>query len=117
MNFPLKSSTQVMFDFRKNVIREFTTAAIGLPASYEPYNAANTSSWRVYRDYEEPFVTYGYVVNQRFDYSDFVGISGGFRSDYSSAFGQGSKPFTFGRGDAYLRLSSLGFWENNFLAK
>lgn len=116
MNFPLKSSTQVMFDFRKNVIREFTTAAIGLPATYEPYNAANTSSWRVYRDYEEPFVTYGYVVNQRFDYADFVGVSGGFRSDYSSAFGQGSKPFTFGRGDAYLRLSSLDFWENGNIA-
>lgn len=112
INFPLRSSTQVLFDWRKNVIREFTTAAIGLPASYEPYNAANTSSWRVYRDYEEPFITYGYLVNQRFDYSDFVGISGGFRSDYSSAFGQGSKPFTFGRGDAYFRLSALDFWEN-----
>lgn len=116
LDFPLKSSTQVLFDWRKNVIREFTTAAIGLPASYEPYNAANTGSWRVYRDYEEPFVTYGYLVNQRFDYSDFVGVSGGFRSDYSSAFGQGSKPFTFGRGDAYFRLSALDFWENGSLS-
>lgn len=113
LNIPLVSSTQVMFDWRKNVKREFTTAAIGLPASYEPYNAANTSTWRVYRDYEEPFVTYGYLVNQRLDYDDFVGISGGFRSDYSSAFGQGSKPFTFGRGDAYLRVSGLQFWEDS----
>ncbi|HTF20786.1 MAG TPA: SusC/RagA family TonB-linked outer membrane protein [Chryseolinea sp.] len=115
-NFPLKSSTQVLFDWRKNMIREFTTAAMGLPASYQPYNAANTGSWRVYRDYEEPFVTYGYLVNQRFDYDDFVGISGGFRSDYSSAFGEGSKPFTFGRGDAYLRLSALDFWENSSIS-
>ena len=118
-SLPLKSITQGVFDWRKNVIKEYTTAAVGLPADYDPYNAAYASTWRVYRDYEEPFVTYGYLINQRFEYDDFAGVSGGFRSDYSSAFGRGSKPFTFPRGDAFFRLSGLDFWEsssvNNFL--
>ncbi|MBT1700855.1 SusC/RagA family TonB-linked outer membrane protein [Fulvivirgaceae bacterium PWU4] len=118
-NIPLRTVTQAAFDWRKNVIKEYTVAAMGLPASYEPYNGAYASSWRVYRDYEEPFVTYGYLINQRLEYDDFVGVSGGFRSDYSSAFGRGSKPFTFPRGDVYFRLSGLDFWEstavNSFL--
>ncbi|MFT4023194.1 MAG: SusC/RagA family TonB-linked outer membrane protein [Flavihumibacter sp.] len=113
---PLVSTTQALFDWRKQVIKEYTSAAMGLPAAYEPYNAANTTSWRVYRDYEEPFVTYGYMINQRFEYDDFAGISAGFRSDYSSAFGRGSKPFTFPRGDAFLRISSMPFFKNSALA-
>ncbi|MBN8821071.1 MULTISPECIES: SusC/RagA family TonB-linked outer membrane protein [unclassified Spirosoma] len=112
-SIPLKSITQALFDYRNSTVKEYTSAAIGLPAAYAPYNAANTTSWRVYRDYQEPFITYGYLINQRFEYGDFAGISGGFRSDYSSAFGQGSKPFTFPRGDAFVRLSALPFWQNS----
>jgi TonB-linked SusC/RagA family outer membrane protein len=114
-NLPIKSTTQGAFDWRKNVLKEYTSAALGLPSAYEPYTAANTSSWRVYRDYEEPFITYGYLVNQRFEYGEFAGISGGFRSDYSSAFGRGSKPFTFPRGDAFLRISALNFWSDGVI--
>lgn len=113
LKLPIRSVTQVAFDYRNSNSKEYTSAAIGLPAAYSPYNASTTSSWRVYRDYSEPFITFGYLVNQRFEYGDFVGVSGGFRSDYSSAFGQGSKPFTFPRGDAYLRLSGLKFWQNS----
>ena len=113
LNLPIKSTTQALFDWRNSNSKEYISAAVGLPAAYAPYNAANTTSWRVYRDYVEPFITYGYLVNQRFEIGEFAGFSGGFRSDYSSAFGQGSKPFTFPRGDAYLRLSSLKFWENS----
>ncbi|GAB4053750.1 TonB-dependent receptor [Spirosoma litoris] len=110
---PLKSVTQALFDYRNSMLKEYTSVALGLPAAYAPYNATNGSSWRVYRDYQEPFITYGYLINQRFEYGDFAGISGGFRSDYSSAFGQGSKPFTFPRGDAFVRLSALPFWQNS----
>ena len=95
LNIPLKSVTQTAFDWRNSTIKEYTSTAMGLPSAYEPYTAANTTSWRVYRDYKEPFITYGYLVNQRFEFADIAGISGGFRSDYSSAFGRGSKPFTF----------------------
>ncbi|GAB3957875.1 TonB-dependent receptor [Spirosoma harenae] len=112
-NLPIKLVTQGLFDYRNSMTKEYTSAAIGLPAAYAPYNAANTTSWRVYRDYQEPFITYGYLLNQRFEYGDWLGLSGGFRSDYSSAFGQGSKPFTFPRGDAYVRFSSLPFWQNS----
>lgn len=110
---PIKSVTQALFDYRNSNLKEYTSAALGLPAAYAPYNAANTTSWRIYRDYQEPFITYGYLVNQRFEIGDFAGLSGGFRSDYSSAFGQGSKPFTFPRGDAFVRLSALPFWQNS----
>ncbi len=41
----------------------------------------------------------------------------GIRSDYSSAYGKGSKPFTFPRGDAYFRVSGLGFWDNSGISK
>ncbi|HZY81894.1 MAG TPA: SusC/RagA family TonB-linked outer membrane protein [Cyclobacteriaceae bacterium] len=112
LSVPIKSTTQVLYDYRKNVLRENTIASMGLPSAYEPYNAANTSSWRVYRDYTEPFITFGYLVFQKFDFGEVAGVSAGFRSDYSSAFGQGSKPFTFPRGDGYFRLSGLDFWKN-----
>lgn len=114
-SFPLKSFTQASYDYRKNVRKDYTSAAIGLPSSYEPYNSENTTSWRVWRDYEEPFITYGYLVNQRFEWGDLAGISGGFRSDYSSAFGEGSKPFTFPRADGYFRLSQLNAWKEGSL--
>ncbi|MBD2700343.1 SusC/RagA family TonB-linked outer membrane protein [Spirosoma sp. BT702] len=111
-NLPIKAVTQVAFDYRNSKNTEYTNVALGLPAAFSPYNSTNASSWRVYRDYAEPFITYGYLVNQRLEYGEWLGVSGGFRSDYSSAFGQGAKPFTFPRGDAYVRLSSLGFWQN-----
>jgi TonB-linked SusC/RagA family outer membrane protein len=114
-SIPIRSTTQASYDYRKNVRKDYTSAAIGLPSSYAPYNSENTTSWRVYRDYEEPFITYGYLVNQRFDWGDLAGISGGFRSDYSSAFGGGSKPFTFPRADGYFRLSQLNSWKEGLL--
>jgi len=46
-----------------------------------------------------------------------AGASVGFRSDYSSAFGAGSKPFTFPRADGYFRLSGLDFWDNTGISK
>jgi len=77
-----------------------------------PINVQSTSSQVVIEDYIEPFITYGYLVNQVIDYGDFGGISGGFRSDFSSAFGQGSKAFTFPHANAYFVPSSFRFWED-----
>ena len=56
------------------------------------------------------------MVNQRFDYGTFGGVSGGFRTDYSSAFGAASTPQTFPRGDAYVRLSEFGFLKNSSIS-
>lgn len=116
MSFPLRSSTLLLFDYRKNNQVNYTTYGQGLP-TYLPYTAANASTFRIVQGVDNtgtiPFVTYGYLVNQRFEYGDIVGISGGFRTDYSSAFGEGSEPFTFPRGDAFFRLSGFDFWDQS----
>jgi TonB-dependent starch-binding outer membrane protein SusC len=114
INIPLKTTTLVAFDYRKNVFKQYITWGADAPF-YTPYTASQMVTYRIQSDYTEPFVTYGYLANQRFEYGEIIGISGGVRSDYSSAFGGGSKPFTFPRGDAYLRLSSFNFWKNGKL--
>ncbi|WP_428662694.1 SusC/RagA family TonB-linked outer membrane protein [Runella sp.] len=115
LNIPITTTTQVSFDYRKNKYQEYSAATAGLP-TYTPFTSEQGTSFKVFRDYTEPFITYGYLVNQRIEYGEIVGISGGFRSDYSSAFGRGSKPFTFPRGDIYFRVSSLPFWSNSSLS-
>jgi TonB-dependent starch-binding outer membrane protein SusC len=116
LKVPVISNTQVGYDYRKSDLNDFEVSGIGMPA-YTPFTRADANSYRVLTDYTQLFTTYGYLVNQKFDWGDLGGISGGFRSDYSSAFGAGSKPFTFPRGDVYLRPSSLDFWENGGLKK
>jgi TonB-linked SusC/RagA family outer membrane protein len=114
INIPLQTSTQVSFDYRKNKYVEYDTYGLQLPL-VPPINMSQTASQAVAEDYVEPFITYGYLVNQKLDFGNFGGISGGFRTDYSSAFGAGSKPFTFPRADAYILPSSFGFWEDSKL--
>jgi Outer membrane cobalamin receptor protein len=116
MNIPLKSITQVAFDYRKDVRKQYTSYALGIPLD-PPYTANQGTSFRVATDFSTEFVTYGYLVSQRFEYGDLAGISGGFRSDYSSAFGRGSKPFTFPRADGFFRLSALDFWNGSGIGK
>lgn len=122
MSLPLRLSTLLLYDYRKNVSDYTTTYSAILPVD-PPYTAASGGTFRTvggyYLDNITPltgkvsFVTYGYLVNQRIEFGEIAGISGGFRSDYSSAFGRGSKPFTFPRGDAYFRISGLEFWDNS----
>lgn len=115
LNIPITTTTQLTFDHRHQKNTAYGDYALGLP-NYTPYTATQGSTFKVVQDYTEPFVTYGYLVNQKIEFGDFVGISGGVRSDYSSAFGRGSKPFTFPRGDAYVRLSSMDFWKNGSIS-
>jgi len=106
MNVPIQTSTQVMFDYRKNVYREYSTYGVGLPLS-PPTNMRATGSQFVDQDYVETFVTYGYLINQKVDIGDWGGVTAGFRTDWSSAFGAGSKPFTFPHFDGYILPSSF----------
>ncbi|GAA0559383.1 TonB-dependent receptor [Chitinophaga japonensis] len=115
LRLPIRTSTMVAFDWRYNKFKQYIIHGEGTPSFY-PHTLADYSTRNIDADYTEPFVTFGYLVNQRIEYGDIAGVSGGFRSDYSSAFGQGSKPFTFPRGDAYLRLSSFNFWQNGSVA-
>jgi TonB-dependent starch-binding outer membrane protein SusC len=116
LNVPIKSSTQVAYDYRKKNYRKYRVVGLDLP-TYTPFTIGSAAAQSIKEDYLEPFVTFGALVNQHFDFGEVAGVSAGFRSDYSSAFGGGSTPFTFPRADAYVRLSSLGFWKDGSLGK
>lgn len=107
---PIVSTTTAAYDYRKKKYTSTTNGYVGLPLYAANANQAATKY--VYGVYDDVFTTFGYFVNQRFDYGDFGGISAGLRSDYSSTFGDTKKPQTFPRGDAYVRVSSFKFWDN-----
>ena len=111
LKVPITTTTLIGFDYRKNQYRELDVYGSSLPAA-PPINLTSTQSQSVLLDYVEPFITYGYVLDQRFDWANHAGITAGVRSDYSSAFGSGSKPFTFPHFNGYLNLSSFDFWDN-----
>lgn len=110
IHLPLQTTTQVSFDYRKNDYKELDTWGQNLSLN-PPFTLNSTQSQHVATDYVEPFVTYGYLFDQRLDFGNFGGVSGGFRTDYSSAFGAGSKPFTFPHANGYVSLQSFGFWD------
>ncbi len=109
-NIPIVSTSQLAYDWRKRNNHDYFMNFVGLP-KYEPVDG-HQADIKTSDESIHEFATYGYYVNQRFEYAEFAGVSGGFRSDYASTFGAGSKPFFFPRGDAYLRISKLGFWDN-----
>jgi len=114
INVPVTTSTLLQFDYRSGNNHELDGYGLGLP-SYPIFRYNQTNSTVIDNDYSAIFVTYGYVLNQKIDFGDYAGVAGGFRSDYSSNFGEGSKPFTFPDVNAYLRVSSFDFWKNSSL--
>ena len=110
LNVPVKTTTQIAFDYRKNDYNRYITYGLDAP-NYTPYTASQMGTYKIQDDYTEPFLTYGYLVNQRFEWGDIAGVSVGFRQDYSSAFGKGQTPKTFPRGDAYANISGINFWD------
>lgn len=124
INLPIQTTTLVAFDYRKNYYKELDMYGLGLPLA-PPINMASTATQAIAPaggpqgtngDYVEPFVTYGYVVNQKIDIGDWAGVAGGFRSDWSSAFGGGSKPFTFPTVNGYLLPLSFDFLKDSKLS-
>lgn len=113
---PIRSTTQVAYDYRSDESSKLESYALGMPV-IPPASIIQGSVFNVYQDYKERFVTFGYLVTERLEFGDIAGISGGFRSDYSSAFGRGSKPFTFPRADGFFRVSALNFWSSSGLSK
>lgn len=110
VNVPIVSTTYAAFDWRKSVFKDYYVYGLGQPP-FVPYTASNYATQVIYRDRTTPFLTYGFLLNQRFEWGELGGVSAGFRQDFSSAFGRGVTPKLFPRGDAYLRLSSFNFWE------
>jgi TonB-linked SusC/RagA family outer membrane protein len=115
LNVPITTSTLIQYDYRYTNGRELDGYGLDIP-TYPIYRYSQTSSQVFNYDYATKFVTFGYVVNQKIDFGDIAGVAGGFRSDYSSNFGAGSKPFTFPDVNGYMRISSLDFWRNSSLA-
>jgi len=104
-NLPIKSSTHFAYDWRTRRYTNNTMVGTGLPL-VPPINISFATSHAI-SEYTSEFTTFGYLLNQRFDYADLAGFSLGFRSDYSSAFGKGAEPHFFPRGDVYFRFSEL----------
>jgi TonB-linked SusC/RagA family outer membrane protein len=111
-NFPLNSTTHLAYDWRREDFIRISVTGTELPTFSKNYNL-NQSGNQSATAFDNTFRTYGFLVNQKFEYGDYFGFSGGIRVDWSSAFGAGSEPFVFPRGDVYLRVDS--FVNNNWL--
>jgi TonB-dependent starch-binding outer membrane protein SusC len=112
LNIPIKTSTQVAFDLRKNNYKQFYAYGYDAPI-FSPWNASQAGVYKVVSDRAESFLTYGTLINQRIDYSDVAGVSIGIRRDFSSlSYVEGGKAQSFPRGDAYLNISNINFWKN-----
>jgi len=112
LGLPIRTTTYGAFDYRKNVANANVVYGTDAP-SFTPFTMSNMATYRVVTDTKTPFITYGYVFDQKIDWGEIAGIAGGFRTDYSSAFGRGAEPFTFPHFNGYVRLSSFNFWNNN----
>ena len=106
---PITSTTLLGYDYRKNVAKQYTTTGDGFQL-YPIYNVSQTNTKNVSSDLTTPFVTFGTFVNESIAYGNIIGIAGGFRRDFSSAFGQGSSPKTFYNANGYFRISQLNCW-------
>ncbi len=116
LKVPITTSTQLAFDYRKNVYTSFYAYGYDAPI-FTPWNAAQAGVYKVVRDNTTTAATYGYLVNQRFDFADLAGFSAGFRSDKSSSFGRGAKAQAFPRADAYLNIARFNWWEKMNMSK
>jgi TonB-dependent starch-binding outer membrane protein SusC len=112
MSIPLRSTTQVTYDYRTFTGRQYFAQGVQLP-SYPPVSISGAliknsgDGDGLGGNLNETITTFGVLVNETLDYGNLFGISGGFRSDYGSAFGAASKPFTFPRGTVYFRPSEF----------
>ncbi len=110
INIPIKTSTQVAFDLRKNNFKQFYAYGYDAPI-FSPWNASQAGVYKVVSDRKESSLTYGTLINQRIEYSDIAGASVGIRRDFSSlSYVEGGKASSFPRGDAYLNISNFNFW-------
>jgi TonB-linked SusC/RagA family outer membrane protein len=111
-NFPLSTTTQLAYDWRREDFQRVSITGIDLPTFSTDFNLNQTGNQSA-NAFSDTFITFGYLINQRFEYGDYLGFSAGVRVDKSSAFGEGSEAFVFPRGDIYLRVDS--FFDNDWL--
>ena len=105
----LNSTTQIAFDVRRETFDRVNSLGQTLAPFESTTTLRSTSDFSI--DQEKiDFNSYGILINEKIEFQERAGISFGGRFDYSSAFGEGQEPSFFPRGDVYLRLSELDFW-------
>ena len=74
---PIQTSTLARFDYRTQQYKELDTygTGIGLAPPFSIYAANNKG---VALDFRQPFITYGYLIDQKIDVGDYGGITAGF---------------------------------------
>lgn len=105
IDVPITTTTQLSYDWRKLEYNSFFSQGLNLP-QYPPTNIS-AAALKTSGDGRFEYITFGYLVNQTIDFGNLFGITGGFRSDYNSQFGDQKKAFTFGRGTVYFRPVEL----------
>ncbi|WP_073316833.1 SusC/RagA family TonB-linked outer membrane protein [Aquimarina spongiae] len=107
INIPFTSNTTFNFDWRDLGSRTTDVQGTNLPTG--PFGSFNVNQAvvKTFNEFsDEPFRTYGFLLNQKFDYESIFGFSAGFRRDFSNRFGN-NLDFTFPRADAYLNFAEL----------
>lgn len=111
INIPIKSTTLFKFDWRRTDFQSTTAQGTTLPFGIDLVTLRATANPTI-DEFKSEFITYGFLINQKFEYGELLGISGGFRADKSSAFGEAAEFSYFPRGDIYLRISEFDFWNS-----
>ncbi|MGI9174881.1 MAG: TonB-dependent receptor plug domain-containing protein [Rhodothermales bacterium] len=106
----LQSTTQFAFDVRRELFTQTFTRGQGLPP-FETTTTLRAASDPAIDEFRSEFKTFGLLVNEKLEWREAIGTSFGGRFDYSSAFGEGSEPNFFPRGDLFVRLSQFGLWD------
>ena len=105
IKLPIQTNTQISYDWRNLKNGQYFAQGSVLP-DFPPYNI-NTASTKTSGEAENQFITYGLLINQSLDYGEWGGFTLGYRSDYSSEFGDAKKPQQFYRAAAYFRPSQF----------
>src|SRR5258708_18800502 len=77
LKLPVQSTTFLGYDFRKNVYKEIDFYGYSLPLQ-PPFLFLSTQSQSLNNQYNETFVTYGYIVDQKFDIVTWDVVAVGF---------------------------------------
>ena len=106
LGLPVQSTSLFKFDWRETKYNRMTSRADGMPPGLG-LETIRSGSIPDVDEFRQTFVTYGFLLNQKFDIDEYAGFSLGVRADKSSAFGEGAEFSYFPRGDVYLRVSEF----------
>jgi TonB-linked SusC/RagA family outer membrane protein len=107
VDVPIITTTTFSFDWKDREMKQTIVSGTNIPNGPFGSNNINQAIVKTFNNYLEfPFRTYGFLVNQKFDFKNITGISVGFRKDFSNRFGSGLS-FTFPRVDAYFNFDKF----------